>query len=226
MSERNRGVRLPETWAADWKLDRVLGSGSYSTVYRAVRRDRPGVEAAVKIISIPSSEAEADALRKEGMDASQSQSFFDSVAREYTSEIDLMEDLKGAPNIVSIEDYKVVRKKDGVGNDIFIRMELLRPLDAELRQRTLSEAEIIRLGTDICSALDICAAKKIIHRDIKPANIFINDKVPGKTFFKLGDFGVARSVQAMTHALSQKGTPGYIAPEIFNSEPYDARADL
>ena len=226
MSESNRSIRLPESWAADWVLDRALGSGAFSTVYRAVRRDRPSVETAIKIISVPGSDAELAALRAEGMDAAQSQSWFDAIAREYTSEIDLMEDLKGSPNIVGIEDYKVIRKPDGIGNNIFIRMELLKPLDAVLRQRELSEQEVLRLGVDICSALELCASRQIIHRDIKPANIFVNDKMPERVYFKLGDFGVARSMQAITHTLSKKGTPNYMAPEIFNSKNYDARADL
>ena len=226
MNEKDQTIRLPETWAADWILDRRLGSGAFSTVYRAVRRDRPGVEAAIKVISIPANEAEAAALRAEGMNESQSQSFFDAVAREYISEIDLMEDLKGTPNIVSIEDYKVVRKPDGIGNNIFIRMELLKPLDTVLRERTLTEQEVIRLGIDLCSALELCEARKIIHRDIKPANIFVNDKASGYVFYKLGDFGIARSMDSMTRGLSKKGTPNYMAPEVFFGKPYDHRADL
>ena len=226
MSEANRAVRLPESWAADWVLDRALGAGAFSTVYRAVRRDRPGVEAAIKVVSVPGSEAEVAALRSEGMNAAQSQSWFDAIARDYTSEIDLMEDLKGAPNIVGIEDYKVVRKPGGIGNNIFIRMELLKPLDAFVLKRQLTEREAIRLGIDICGALELCASRKIIHRDIKPANIFVNDKMPDRLYFKLGDFGIARSMQALTHALSKKGTPNYMAPEIFNGKTYDARADL
>ena len=87
MSEANRTVRLPESWAADWVLDRALGSGSFSTVYRAVRRDRPSVEAAIKIISVPGGDAELAALRAEGMNAEQSQSYFDEIAREYGTRV-------------------------------------------------------------------------------------------------------------------------------------------
>lgn len=219
-------VPLPTSWAADWTIDRVLGSGAFSSVYRAVRRDHPGIDAAIKIISIPGSDAEAQALRDEGMDDAQCQRYYDDIARSYVSEIELMEQLKGTPNIVNIEDYKLVRKPNGIGNYIFIRMEMLRPLDAVLRQRTLSEAEVIRLGIDLCGALELCEAKQIIHRDIKPANIFINDKTPGHVFFKLGDFGIARSMDAMTHGLSKKGTPYYMAPEIFFGQAYDRRVDL
>ena len=227
MSEANRiPVRLPESWEADWVLDRALGSGAFSTVYRAVRRDRPGVEAAIKVISIPGSDAEAAALQSEGLNASQSQSYFDAIAQEYISEIDLMEDLKGFSHIVSIEDYKLVRKPDRIGNDIFIRMELLIPLDSIIRQESLSEREVIHLGIDICSALELCEQKKIIHRDIKPANIFVNARTAQRVFYKLGDFGVARSLEAVTQELSKKGTPNYMAPEVFFGKPYDHRADI
>ena len=224
--EQFRQVPLPESWAADWQIDRRLGSGAYSTVYRAVRRDLPGVDAAIKIISIPASEAETDSLRAEGFNASQSQSYYDDIARQYISEIELMEQLKGTPHIVGIEDYKTVRRADGIGNYIFIRMELLTPLDSLMRQRSLTEEEVIRVGIDICSALQLCEAKNILHRDIKPANIFYNDKTPGYIFYKLGDFGIARSVRAMTHGLSSKGTPNYMAPEVFAGKKYDQRADL
>ena len=105
-------------------------------------------------------------------------------------------------------------------------IELLTPLDSLMSQRKLREDEVLRIGIDICSALELCEAKNILHRDIKPANIFYNDKTPGYIFYKLGDFGIARSLQAMTHGLSTKGTPNYMAPEVFAGKPYDHRADL
>ena len=219
-------IKLPQSWTADWEIDSLLGSGAYSSVYRAVRRDHPGIDAAIKIITIPISETETDTLRSEGFTADQSQSYYDDVARQYISEIEMMEELKGTQHIVGIEDYKVVRRTDTIGNYIFIRMELLTPLETLMRQRTLTEQEVLRVGIDICSALEFCAARNILHRDIKPANIFINDKTPGYVFYKLGDFGVARSLQSLTHGLSTKGTPNYMAPEVFTGKPYDQRADL
>ena len=219
-------VQLPDTWAQDWVIESRLGSGAYSTVYRAVRRDNPALDAAIKVISIPANESESDTLRTEGFSEFQSQQYYDEIARQYIAEIEIMESLKGTQNIVGIEDYKVVRREDIPGNRIYIRMELLRPLDSIFGHRFLTEQEIIHLGMDICSALELCEAKKIIHRDIKPGNIFINDKTPDHVFYKLGDFGIARDLQAMTHGLSTKGTPAYMAPEVFLGKPYDHRADL
>ncbi|MBR5090374.1 MAG: hypothetical protein IK093_13175, partial [Ruminiclostridium sp.] len=64
-----------------------------------------GIDAAIKIISIPASESETDTLRTEGYSASQSQSYYDDVARQYISEIELMEQLKGTPHGEDIKLY-------------------------------------------------------------------------------------------------------------------------
>jgi len=206
----------------EWQLEKQLGRGSYGVVYKAVRRDN-NVEshAAIKIISIPSDSSEVDSLRSEGLDFDGTRTYFKGIVDDFVSEIQLMESLKGIKNIVSVEDYKVVEKTDTIGWDIYIRMELLTPFNTYICDKTLTEAEVIKLGTDICEALEICGQRNIIHRDIKPENIFINDF----GYFKLGDFGIARKLENMTGGLSQKGTYNYMAPEVANSNEYDARVD-
>ena len=43
--------------------------------------------------------------------------------------------------------------------------------------------------------------------------------------YKLGDFGVAKVMDHTTHA-TKIGTYGYIAPEVFNRQPYNATSDI
>ncbi len=206
----------------EWQIEKQLGKGSYGVVYQAIRRDN-NVEshAAIKIISIPSDSSEVDSLRSEGLDMDGTRTYFKGIVDDFVSEIQLMESLKGIQNIVSVEDYKVVEKTDTIGWDIYIRMELLTPFNTYICDKILTEEEIIKLGTDICTALEICGQRNIIHRDIKPENIFVNDF----GYFKLGDFGIARKLENMTGGLSQKGTFNYMAPEVANSNEYDARVD-
>ena len=64
-----------------------------------------------------------------------------------------MKELQGESNIVSCDDFTMVPHEDGIGGDIFIRMELLTSLQQILRERSLSEQEIIKLGKDISHAL-------------------------------------------------------------------------
>ena len=214
---------LKKIWP-EWEIEgKPLGKGSFGVVYKAVRRDH-GVEsyAAIKVISIPSDSSEVDSLRSEGLDMNATRTYLQGIVDDFVSEIQLMESLKGVQNIVSVEDYKVVEKTDEIGWDIYIRMELLTTFNTYICDKKLSEQEVIKLGCDICTALEICAQRDIIHRDIKPENIFINDF----GYFKLGDFGIARKMENMTGGLSQKGTFNYMAPEVATSSKYDARVDM
>ncbi len=213
---------LKQIWP-EWQIEgQPLGKGSYGVVYKAVRRDH-NVEsyAAIKVISIVAESSEIDSLRSEGLDMNATRTYLEGIVNDFVSEIQLMESLKGVQNIVSVEDYKVIEKTDGIGWDIYIRMELLTPFNAYICDRKLSEEEVIRLGCDICTALEICSQRNVIHRDIKPENIFVNDF----GHFKLGDFGIARKMENLTGGMSQKGTLNYMAPEVANSRDYDARVD-
>lgn len=207
----------------EWKIEKLLGRGSFGVVYQAVRRDElVQTQAAIKVISVPANQSEATSLMAEGMDASQTKDFFRGIVNDFTSEINIMESFKGAANIVVIDDYKVVEKADGIGWDILMRMELLKPFNEYIRTHTMTESEVIKLGIDICTALEICSSRNVIHRDVKPENIFINKFGT----FKLGDFGTARSLENLSGNLSQKGTPNYIAPEIAGSTEYDSKVDI
>lgn len=213
---------LSSVWP-EWQVVRQIGRGSFGVVYEVVRRDY-SVEshAAVKVISTPQNKSELDSLRAEGLSEEATRTYLQGVVNDFVSEIQLMESFKGVQNIVSVEDYKVVEKKDEIGWDIYIRMELLTPFNSYVCDKTLSEQEVIKLGIDLCTALELCARCNIIHRDIKPENIFVNPFGD----FKLGDFGIARKLENVTGGLSQKGTYNYMAPEIEKGSQYDATVDL
>jgi len=85
----------------------------------------------------------------------------------------------------------------------------------------MARRDIIRLGIDICKALELCQRYNIIHRDIKPENIFISDNGD----YKLGDFGIARTIERTTSGLSKKGTYSYMAPEVYIGKKYGFSVD-
>lgn len=207
----------------EWRLEKLLGKGSYGSVYKAVRKDS-GIEdeAAVKIICVPSDKTEIDSLRSDGYDDKSTKEYFREMVDDVVDEIRLMISFKGIQNIVNVEDFKVVEKSDDIGWTIYIRMELLTSFNSFISDKKLSEREVIKFGIDIATALELCSRKDVIHRDIKPENIFINSF----GYYKLGDFGIARKLENKTAGLSTKGTPNYMAPEVAHSEGYDARADI
>ena len=207
----------------EWKLQKLIGRGAYGSVYQAVREDHGLISyAAIKIIPIPQDLGEVDALRSEGMSDEETRAYYAQLMEDFTNEIRMLVSLKGAPHIVSIEDFKVIEHPVDFHWDILIRMELLTPFLIYEKGKTISKEDVVRLGVELCSALEICHAQNVIHRDVKPQNIFV-DRFGS---FKLGDFGIARKMEGMTGGLSQKGTYGYIAPEVSHSLRYDKRADI
>lgn len=61
---------------------------------------------------------------------------------------------------------------------------------------------------------------KIVHRDLKPENILLTDSKE----VKLADMGLTKSVFQVTGSLC--GTTTYIAPEVFQFQPYGLPADM
>ena len=215
-------IKQYEPLWGSWYVDEELGEGSFGKAYK-VHKDEFGklYYAAVKMLSIPQSEAEIERARQE-MPEETIPTYFRGFVTDIVQEIDFMSAFKGNTNIVSIEDHKVV-KKDDMHWDILIRMELLQSLSSYMADKPLTHRDVMQLGIDISHALELCALKNVIHRDIKPDNIFVSEYGD----FKLGDFGVARHIERKNSEMSQKGTRTYMAPEVFHNEKdYGPTVDL
>ncbi len=198
---------------------RKLGKGGYGTVWEAECPDLGAPRrAAIKIMHAYSL----------------------SDAEELQNEYLMMKRLADASHVVKPDEVKMV--PSAAGYDVFIRMELLTPLDKWLeawKQQTgedASEPVIIKIARDIGSALWACEQSDppIIHRDIKPQNILVSvidkdnlseDSLDDNCCFKLGDFGIARLL-VHTHEYTQIGTPNYCAPEIESGNGGDCRSDI
>lgn len=205
-----------------WDVVRVIGRGSFGTVYE-IRRDVHGriEHSALKVISIPHNEDEVDYLRSTGtteVDISKTlQQQVSDIAREYN----IMAEMRENPCVVRCEDYEEKMHPDKLGWDVYIKMELLTPLMKALDQ-VRTEEQIIRLGTDLCTALKGCHERDVIHRDIKPQNVFLAKN--GR--FKLGDFGIAKVMDHATHATVGIGTYSFMAPEVATNKQYGKTADI
>jgi serine/threonine protein kinase len=207
-----------------WETVRVIGRGSFGTVYE-IRRDILGdiERAALKHISIPVSEEEIISLQSEGMDAASITKTFREQLNDIVNEYKLMRRLNDCPYVVRCDDVQYIQKQDGFGWDIFIKMELLTPVTRLLGADTeITEDKVVALGKDISRALIRCREQNILHRDIKIQNIFVAED--GK--YKLGDFGIARAKERTSTGTARVGTYDYMAPEIYWGKRYDKTADI
>lgn len=206
----------------NWTIKRLISEGSYGKVYEITRENFGTYRAALKVITVPQSAAELRNAFEECMDEKSVHSYFYSVVEDFVREFALMSKLKGMTNVVSYEDHEVIPHKDGVGWDILIRTELLNPLLEYAYAHPFSRRDIIKLGIDLCRALELCQKCDIIHRAIKPENIFVSDGGD----FKLGDFGIARTVEKTMSGLSKRGTYSYMAPEVYRGAAYGFGVDI
>ena len=212
----------------EWHVAGRLGGGAFGDVFQ-IYRDNHGirVDSALKVIQVDSEET-AVVLPAKGQAGGETEAASQSdIPDALLGEIQIMEALRGAPNIVAIEDFSF--KRDGSTCSLFVRMELLTSLQKVLPgrngQSTLSSIqEIIKLGRDVCRALVYCEKIDIIHRDIKPANLFV-DRFGD---YKVGDFGASRRMDTVhiAETMTGVGTISYMAPEIFRGRSYNNTVDI
>ena len=185
-----------------------LGSGGMGTVYRAqdIRLDR---QAALKLLP-DASLFDKDTLHR-----------FRNEARAASS--------LNHPNICTVYDA-------GEDNGIpYIAMELLdgQTLAEKIDGHPLPTETILRIGIEVCDALQCAHEKGIVHRDLKPSNIFITNRGDAK----LLDFGVSKQLKieasnastvatTLTMQGQVVGTAPYMSPEQLQGRQVDARTDL
>ena len=120
------------------------------------------------------------------------------------------------PNIVTVHD---VGEVEGTP---YIVMELVE--GGSLHDRPpASNAALVGIARQVCTALEHAHAHGIVHRDLKPENVLLT---PDGTA-KLTDFGLALSIASRTTTEGViAGTVFYLAPEQALGQPLDGRTDL
>ena len=189
--------KIQLSWS-DWKIVKYLGGSADTKVYEIERNVSEKLEkGALKIISGSVSEVES-----------------------YVQQFRILEELQGQSNIVGYDELTVVPHEDGVGGDVFIRMELLISLPQRLKKDYFDE-NVIKLGVDISNALILCEKEHIIHGNIKPNNILVSKDEE----YKLSDFSILKNAD-ITASEKQKTGMEYQAPEVLRGEPYGHTADI
>ena len=180
-----------------FRVESRIGEGGIAEVFAV--RDLEGRELAVKVLH-------AHLARHE------------LVRERFRREMELLLRLAG-PGIVKVHGMHEH------GGRPFFAMERLRgtTLRRRLSAGLLRPAQARRIAREICEALHRPHVAGAVHRDLKPENVFL-----GAGQVKLLDFGLSKCVgdARLTASSRVLGTPGYIAPEVWEGDPADARADL
>jgi serine/threonine protein kinase len=188
---------------AGYRIESLLGRGGMSVVYRA-ENPRLGNVIALKLLAPELAEDE---------------SFRERFVRESRTAASISH-----PHIIPIYD---AGDADGI---LYIAMRYVDGPDLKARARDgLELTQVVRIGTQIASALDAAHDRGLIHRDVKPANILL-ERCPGQDDHAyLADFGLTKNVESHTGITGSGhfvGTIDYMAPEQIEGREVDSRVDV
>jgi serine/threonine-protein kinase len=194
-----RSEDSPRLLSGRYQIGPVLGRGGMGEVRRA-RDQRLGRDVAIKLLR--SDFAAHDVVRER----------FEHEARAAASLVH--------PNAVTVFDS---------GEDSgapFIVMECLpgRTLADELRDGPLPAERASQMVSEVLGALSAAHRLGIVHRDVKPGNLLVS----ADGSFKVADFGIAKSVDALDYTMTGEilGTAAYLAPERLDGRAATVRSDL
>ena len=212
----------------EWKIGEKVGhgSGGSTIVYAIERKNLNFVEKDVlKVIPLLAENvgfSQMNEISRANYEAQKTE-----LRGKAEEEVSLMNKLKTSNYIVTYQDFKFldILDENATSFVLAIRMHTYESLSAIIQTKEISQADIVKIGIDICCALEACAQYGIIHRDIKPENIFFDGDQ-----YRLGDFGISRIIERGNLAHTNQGTPQFAAPEQFtnmmSAEGYDSRVDI
>lgn len=198
MSHSLEALLIGRTLVDRYLVEEVIGRGGMSVVYRA-RDQRLGRPVALKIVSLPAQGPEQHR----------------SLRERFRREAGSAARIPPHPNVVQVYDYGTEREIDLD----FIVMELLegRDLKAAIRDRSLDDAEALRVIREAARGVAAGHRAGIVHRDVKPANVFLAGRERLESV-RILDFGIAKAQELveeedLTLAGQLPHSPGYASPE-------------
>ena len=167
----------------------------------------------VKIISIPASQKQLDALLLTGAykDPAAAMEYFKQLTGGIVKEARILQRLSKMEGYLPIEGCQVVPMEDNqLGYQVYLLSTYKKSLEKHLRRNTMTHLGAVNLGLDMCAALAIARKAGRIYVDLKPGNIFISDEKE----YRIGDLGFVKLDSLKYATLPNMYRSRYTAPEL------------
>ncbi|MGM9601295.1 MAG: protein kinase [Faecousia sp.] len=168
----------------------------------------------VKIISIPASAEQLEALLLTGAYHSQESAlaYFKDQAQRTIDEIGVLKKLSGLEGFLPFEDWQLVDKTEEPGFELYLLSPYRRSLEQHLNRHTMTHLNAVNLGLDLCASLAVCRRAGYLYVNLKPENIFMSED----NEFRIGDLGFVSMDSLKYTALDERYYSPYSAPECVN----------
>ena len=166
----------------------------------------------VKIISVPASQTQLDALLITGAYKNKESAniYFEQLTQEVEAEAKTLKELSQLEGFQAYENWQVVPMEDGTGFDIYLLSPYKRSLERMLRSTPMTHLAAVNLGLDLCAALAVCRRLGYLYVDLKPDNVFVD----ADRNFRIGDLGFIKRSALKYSSLPEKYRSNWTAPEI------------
>lgn len=174
-----------------------------------------GAKYIVKIISIPASQVQLEALLITGACSSEAAalSYFKDQAQTVVEEVDTLRKLSKLEGFIPFEGCKIVPMENEVGYDVYLLSSYKRSLEGYMRKHSMTHLAAVNLGLDMCASLAVCRQAGFLYVNLKPENIYIS---PDQEY-RIGDLGFIKLDSLKYASLPDKYRSAYTAPEIHDA---------
>ncbi len=169
----------------------------------------------VKILSIPASRRQLDALLLSGAYASaeEAREYFRGLANDAVEEAKTLQKLAKLEGFWGCEDWQLEPTEDGSGFEVYLLTRYGTTLEYTMRKKSLTHLAAVNLGLDLCAALSVSRRNGWLYANLKPENIMFSDT----RGYLIGDLGFL-SLRSLKYAsLPDKYRSAYTAPEILDA---------
>lgn len=172
----------------------------------------------VKIISVPASAAQMDALLLTGAypDKAAVLAYYKDVADEIIGEIEILKRLSEQEGYIPYDGWQAEPMEDGNGYDIYVLRPYNRTLELHFKRHAFTHLDALNLGLDLCAAMSVSRRSGYLYVGLKPGNIFVTEQ--GQ--YKVGGLGFIKLDSLKYMSLPEKSRSIYTPAEI--SDAYAA----
>lgn len=166
----------------------------------------------VKIISIPASQVQLDALLLTGAypNAEAANNYFKGLSINVCEEAQLLQKLSNLEGFLAYTSWQTVPMESRTGYEVYLLGDYRRTLEQYLRRNSMTHLGAINLGLDMCAALAVCRHAGFLYVDLKPGNICLLDN----NTYRIFDLGFLKLDALKYSSLPDKYHSSYTAPEI------------
>ena len=166
----------------------------------------------VKVISIPASQTQLDALLLTGAysEPTAALDYFKELADHVENEAVALKNLSRVEGFLCFEGWQVVPMEGRLGYEVYLLSSYRHALESYVRRNNMTHLGAVNLGIDICTALSAARRAGWIYADLKPSNIYISENKE----FRIGDLGLMKLEGLDLADLPGKYRSSYTAPEL------------